>query len=64
MPVQIDVKYEGDSVQAMQITEGVYRHTLKLHAASPFKLVKTVSNRCASLEPPHMSTLSPQVPRR
>lgn len=48
MPVQIDVKFEGGSVQAQQITDGVYGHTLKLQAANAFKLVKTVSSPHAS----------------
>lgn len=41
-PLQIEVKFEGDSAQAQPISEGVYGHTLKLQASSAFTLCKTV----------------------
>lgn len=41
--MQIDVKQEGNSIQAQQVADGVFSHTLKLQAPNPFTLVKTVS---------------------
>jgi hypothetical protein len=41
-PLQIDVKFEGDSAQAQQVADGVYGHTLKLQASNAFTLSKMV----------------------